>query len=97
MNESVNPDNVNPHFDRPEEFGLYPVESKKVETSNELRHDFETIPVRPCPSCGHCPTCGRGPGYTYFGPVWRYEPAPFMIPCTTSGGEGATVTFRPIS
>jgi hypothetical protein len=69
MNEIVNPDNVNPHFEHPERFGLYPVNP----------------PVQPCPSCGHCPTCGRGPGYTYFGPVWRYDPFQSIPCTTSGG------------
>lgn len=29
---------------------------------------------RPCPSCGHCPTCGRG-GYQWFWPAaYPYQP-----------------------
>ena len=112
MNENVNPDNVNPHFDRPEEFGLYPPVSTKVEMTahsgpgietNNLQHlgPIQVLtdhPVQPCPSCGHCPTCGRGPSWpVYRGPWWGYDPGFTFIPCTTSGGEGATVKFGPIS
>lgn len=28
--------------------------------------------LHPCPSCGHCPTCGRG-GYGF----WPYRPYPY--------------------
>lgn len=79
--ENVNPENVNPHFEHPEKFGLYPSHT-----------------VQPCPSCGHCPTCGRGPGITYYGPWWGWNPntAPiYTISCTTTGGEGTTVHFKP--
>jgi hypothetical protein len=93
MSESVNPDNVNPHFDHLEEHGLYPPVSMNVEKSINL---LPVPPVQPCPSCGHCPTCGRGPGITYYGPWWGYQP-PDVICEATSGGEGATVTFGPIS
>jgi hypothetical protein len=48
MNESINLDNVNPHFTSPESFGLTPRAT--------------TVPLapmlgaQPCPTCGHCPT-----------------------------------------
>jgi len=105
MNENVNPDNVNPHFNCPEEFGLHNVESKNVETSGYLQPHFDTVPLpvypvgiaQPCPSCGHCPTCGRGPSWpVYRGPWWGVDPG--FIQCdSTSGGEGATVHFGKIS
>lgn len=53
-------------------------------------------PVQPCPSCGHCPTCGRGPVYWNPIPYWSVQ-MPFVVPCTTSGGETATVRFGAIS
>jgi hypothetical protein len=55
--------------------------------------------VQPYPSCGHCPTCGRGPGITYYGPWWGYNTVPTVlssrtVPSTGVLGEG-TVTFKP--
>ncbi len=88
MNENVNPDNVNPHFEHPGQFGLTSV--------SPLVEHFPEHPVRPCPSCGHCPTCGRGPGITYFSPLWRYEPNIVICGGNTTAGEGHA-TFGPVS
>jgi hypothetical protein len=35
---------------------------------------------KPCPSCGHCPTCGRG-GYQA-APLWYWWPHPTPYPPT---------------
>ena len=78
MNENVNPDNVNPHFDHPEQFGLYPPTA-----------------VQPCPSCGHCPTCERGPSYQFYqGPIWPYIPNQVVYCSGITSGGMPTVTLN---
>lgn len=30
---------------------------------------------KPCPNCGHCPTCGKSNHLpAYYGPYWYYQP-----------------------
>lgn len=46
----------------------------------EDTHQFSA--AKPCPSCGHCPTCGRHaapPNYSswWFRPRWQYVPQPY--------------------
>lgn len=63
--EGINPENVNPHLNDP----AHPL------SDNQLQHvagSFTPAPVQPCPSCGHCPTCGRR-GWNQ-GPVWYTWP-----------------------
>lgn len=57
------------------------------ESTKDLLEELKKIAAekneRQCPSCGHCPACGRG-GYLrpwpyypkpyYTGPVWIYDP-----------------------
>jgi hypothetical protein len=77
--ESINPDNVNPHMKRPEQFGLTPTPPA----------------VQPCPSCGHCPTCGRGPALPInwpYWPVWCTYP-PTVIQCSRGTTIFGSSTF----
>ncbi len=55
----------------------------------ELKKKLEsqTNQAQPCPSCGHCPTCGRGGYHTQpnYWPYWHYYQPSYTI-CNTSGG-----------
>lgn len=64
-----------------------PLKSNIVETSGYLQHLNRIDQV--CPSCGHCPTCGRGPGFTYYGPWWGIQVPPTVM-CNTTGTLGDT-------
>ena len=54
--------------------------------SNTL--NCQSVP-QPCPSCGHCPTCGRGGYYGAPYPYWRSVPYPtWPNPYITYGTGG---------
>jgi len=56
---------------------------KANELLEELRRLFaeQKRNGHPCPSCGHCPTCGRGGyGLNPYSPWWGYQPTPFVYP-----------------
>ena len=54
----------------------------------------------PCPSCGHCPTCGRGgvpsgwykPYYPVSSPWWQYYPTtPYWSTINGAAGNNAAM------
>ncbi len=44
----------------------------EIQNKNQMYTYREPYHTHPCPSCGHCPTCGRG-GYwqTPYQPYWQ--------------------------
>lgn len=44
---------------------------------------------QPCPSCGRCPTCGRG-GYV----TWPYYPTPWIWWSATASGATTNITIQ---
>jgi hypothetical protein len=46
-----------------------------------LNNAVQTDYRHPCPSCGHCPSCGRGGWGTYPWRVYPYQ-YPYTVPYT---------------
>jgi hypothetical protein len=72
--------------------GAHPTDLNKIDW-NEIRKAMEAR-ERTCPSCGHCPTCGRSSRPSWperyqplgwqpqVGPEWTWRPSPFTYTTT---------------
>lgn len=46
-------------------------------TVTDTPASYQVQVPKPCPSCGHCPTCGRGAASLSPSPWWPYQPSPW--------------------
>jgi hypothetical protein len=56
--------------------------------------------TKPCPSCGYCPCCGRGPSTVTPYPYgrWPYTPTPWWeTPVVYSGNQCGTTMLQTLN
>jgi hypothetical protein len=58
-------------------------QATNLNTTNHVWHGVIPPQPQPCPSCGHCPTCGRGRVYPNH--PWTNPSHPYWW--TTTGGN----------
>lgn len=78
--DSVNKDNVNPHFNMPSHPLFFGNNNPVNNTYIPADFVLNPPPVNVCPQCGHCPTCGKSNQPVYYAPHWTISSGTALPP-----------------